>query len=325
MARNSGYYHGGLLFGTGMRDQFQDILGMVITNPERVRKRLLNALRFQFKDGSTLHNYFKITEWGEKTNHSDTPLWIPFGLIEYLNETADFSILDEVVKFYDEGEDSVYNHMKLAIDFAISACSERGLPKIMNGDWNDTLDHIGPTGKGETVWGAFFLGYIIKKTFELLEYRNDSSTLARWKNKYEQLRKVIDGRCWDGKWYLRAFRDDGSEVGSNKHKQGKIFINAQSWSVISGLATQEKTNSAMKSAKKYLTTPYGMQIVYPSYTEVEDNTGLISRCVPGKKENGAIFNHASSWFVLASLLNGDVEFAYETYSKMLPTNSAKKY
>ncbi|MBK7631149.1 MAG: glycosyl transferase family 36 [Ignavibacteriales bacterium] len=322
MARNSGYYHGGLLFGTGIRDQFQDILGMVISNPDQVRKRLLNALRFQFKDGSTLHNYFKITEWGEKTNHSDTPLWIPFGIVEYLNETADFSILDEVVKFYDEGEATVYNHMKLAVDFAISACTERGLPKIMTGDWNDTLDHIGPKGKGETVWGAFFLGYIIKKTFELLEYKKDFSTLERWKDKYEQLRNVIDEKCWDGKWYLRAFRDDGSEIGSNKHKQGKIFVNAQSWSVISGLAESEKAKSAMKSGKKFLTTPYGMQIVYPSYTEVEDNTGLISRCVPGKKENGAIFNHASSWFVLASIINDDTDFAYETYSKMLPTNSS---
>jgi cellobiose phosphorylase len=323
MARNSGYYHGGLLFGTGMRDQFQDILGMVISQPDRVRKRLLNALRFQFKDGSTLHNYFKITEWGEKTNHSDTPLWIPFGIVEYLNETADFSILDEVVTFYDEGEAIVYDHLKRAIDFAISACTERGLPKIMNGDWNDTLDHIGPKGKGETVWGAFFLGYVIRKTFKLLEFKQDYSTLERWKEKYEQLRTVIDENCWDGKWYLRAFRDDGSEVGSSKHKQGKIFVNAQSWSVISGLAPLEKAKAAMNSGKKYLTTPYGMQIVYPSYTEVEDNTGLISRCVPGKKENGAVFNHASSWFVLASIINDDVDFAYETYSKMLPTNSSR--
>jgi cellobiose phosphorylase len=323
MARNSGYYHGGLLFGTGMRDQFQDILGMVIAHPERVRKRLLNALRFQFKDGSTLHNFFKITEWGEKTNHSDTPLWIPFGIVEYLNETADFSILDEVVKFYDEGEASVYEHTKRAIDFAISACTERGLPKIMNGDWNDTLDHIGPKGKGETVWGAFFLAYVIKKSFELLEYKNDIDTLERWKNKYEQLRKVINETCWDGKWYLRAFRDDGSEVGSEKHKQGKIFINSQSWSVISGIAPKEYADSALKYGKKYLSTPYGMQIVWPAYREIEDNTGLISRCVPGKKENGAVFNHASSWFVLASLLNDDVEFAFETYSKMIPLNSSK--
>ena len=323
MARNSGYYHGGLLFGTGMRDQFQDILGTVISKPDRVRIRILNALRFQFKDGPTLHNYFKITEWGEKTNHSDTPLWIPFGIVEYLNETADFSILDEVVTFYDEGEATVYDHMKRAIDFAISACTERGLPKIMTGDWNDTLDHIGPQGKGETVWGAFFLGYIIKKTFELLEHKQDHTTLERWRKKYEQLRNVIDERCWDGKWYLRAFRDDGSEIGSNIHKQGKIFVNTQSWSVISGLAPKGKAKTAMKSGKKYLTTPYGMQIVYPSYTEVEDNTGLISRCVPGKKENGAVFNHASAWFVLASILNGNVDFAYETYSKMLPANSSK--
>jgi cellobiose phosphorylase len=323
MARNSGYYHGGLLFGTGMRDQFQDILGMVISDPSRVRKRLLNALRFQFSNGSTLHNYFKITEWGEKTNHSDTPLWIPFGITEYLNETADYSILDEVITFYDQGEASVYEHMVRAVEFAISECTERGLPKIMNGDWNDTLDHIGPRGKGETVWGAFFLGYIIKKTFELLEYRNDLPVLERWKNKYGHLRSIIEENCWDGSWYLRAFRDDGSEVGSHKHQQGKIFINAQSWSVISGLAPKDKADSAMKSVRKHLSTPYGMQIVWPSYTEIEDNTGLISRCVPGKKENGAVFNHASSWFVLASILNGDVEFAYDTYSKMLPVNSSK--
>jgi cellobiose phosphorylase len=324
MARNSGYYHGGLLFGTGMRDQFQDILGMVIAHPERVRKRLLNALRFQFKDGSTLHNFFKITEWGEKTNHSDTPLWIPFGIIEYLNETADFSILDEVIKFYDEGEATVYDHLKLAVDFAISACTERGLPKIMNGDWNDTLDHIGPKGKGETVWGAFFLGYILKKSFELLEFKNDSLTLNRWKNKYEELRQTINELCWDGNWYLRAFRDDGTEVGSQKHKQGKIFINSQSWSVISELATDDRAKSCLQSGKKYLTTPYGMQIVWPAYREIEDNTGLISRCVPGKKENGAVFNHASSWFVLASILNDDIEFAYDIYSRMIPLNSSKR-
>ncbi len=323
MARNSGYYHGGLLFGTGMRDQFQDIIGEVIVNPDRVRARLLNALRFQLKDGSTLHNFFKITEWGEKTNHSDTPLWISFGLIEYLNETGDFSILDETVTYYDEGEGTVYEHMARSLDFAISATTERGMPKIMNGDWNDTLDHIGPKGKGETVWGAFFLAYALRKTFELLKHRNDDAALERWQNAYSQLEKVVNEHCWDGEWYLRAFRDNGESVGSNKHKQGKIFLNAQTWSVISGLAPKERADKALNSCKEYLTTPYGMQIVSPSYTEVEDNIGLISRCVPGKKENGAVFNHASSWFVMAAILNNDADGAYEIYSKMLPPNSAK--
>jgi cellobiose phosphorylase len=322
MARNSGYYHGGLLFGTGIRDQFQDIIGMVIAQPQRVRARLLNALRFQFKNGSTLHNFFKMTDSGEKTNHSDTPLWIPFGLVEYLNETADYSILDETVRYYDEGSGTVYEHLVKALDFAISATTERGLPKIMNGDWNDTLDHIGPLGKGETVWGGFFLGYMLKKTYELLDYRKDTETKQRWETFYTKLEKVINDVCWDGEWYLRAFRDNGESVGSHKYKQGKIFINAQTWSVISGLAPKERGTKALESTKKYLGTPYGIQIVWPSYTEVEDTIGLISRCVPGKKENGAVFNHASSWFILASIINGDVESAFDIYTKMLPLNSS---
>ncbi len=324
MARNSGYYHGGLLFGTGMRDQFQDILGVVISEPERVRARLLNALRFQFKDGSTLHNFFKITEWGERTNHSDTPLWIPFGLVEYLNETGDFSILDEKVNYYDGTKGKVYQHLVRALDFAISATTKRGLPKIMNGDWNDTLDHVGPKGKGETIWGAFFLAYVLRKTFPLLKHRRDYKTLKRWEEEYSKLGSIVNKIAWDGNWYIRAFRDNGQPLGTGKNKQGKIFLNAQSWSVISGLAPKERADKALDSVKDFLARPNGMQICWPSYSEVEDNVGLISRCVPGKKENGAIFNHASSWFILASIMNGDAEFAYEIYKRMMPLNSSER-
>jgi cellobiose phosphorylase len=322
MARNVGYYHGGLLFGTGLRDQFQDILGVVMVDRDRVRGRLLNALRFQFQDGSTLHNFFKLTNTGERTNHSDTPLWIPFGLVEYLNETGDFSILDEVVAYHDEGEGSVYEHMVRALLYAIANLGEHGMPKIRNGDWNDTLDHVGPQGKGETVWGAFFLGYVLQKTFPVLELRGDREHLTKFQQVYDRLGKATNEHCWDGEWYLRAFRDNGEPIGISAHKQGKIFLNAQSWSVISGLAPKDRADMALASCRQYLTTPYGMQIVYPSYTEIEDDVGLISRCVPGKKENGAIFNHASSWFVLASLINGDVDFAFDIYQRMMPINSS---
>lgn len=323
MARNAGYYHGGLLFGTGLRDQFQDTLGVLMVDPERVRARMLNALQYQFSDGSTLHNFFKLVGEGERTHHSDTPLWIPFGLTEYLKETGDFSILDEVVKFHDSGEATVYEHMVRALDFAIGATTERGLPKIMNGDWNDTLDKIGPEGKGETVWGGFFLAYVLQKSFDVIEQREDEETLNRFNSAYERLQKVINENCWDGEWYIRAFTDDGKPVGTSEHKQGKIFLNAQSWSVISGIAPYDRAKSALASCKQHLETPYGMQICWPAYREVEPDVGLISRCVPGKKENGSVFNHASAWFVLASLLNEDPEYAYKIYQKMMPLNSSE--
>ncbi len=322
MARNSGYYHGGLLFGTGIRDQFQDILGMVIVEPGRVRARLLNALQFQFNDGSTLHNFFKLTNHGERTHHSDTPLWIPFGIVEYLNETHDFSILDEVVTFYDEGEGSVFEHLVRALDFAISECSERGLPLIRKGDWNDTLDHIGPKGKGETIWGAFFLCYILEKTFELLESKGEAQILDRWKKAYQNIAAVVNQVAWDGKWYVRAFRDNGQVVGSDQMKQGKLFLNSQSWSVISNVAPKDRADSSINACLEFLENKTGMQLVWPAYREVEDNIGLISRCVPGKKENGAVFNHASAWFVLAAIMNGNVEDACRIYQKMMPVNSS---
>jgi cellobiose phosphorylase len=323
MARNSGYYHGGLLFGTGMRDRFQDILGVVMVDPARVRERLIKALNFQFKDGSTLHNYFVLTNTGERTNHSDTPLWIPFGIVEYLKETGDFSILDEVVPYHDESSGTVYEHLIRALDFAIANTGEKGMPRIFTGDWNDTLDHVGSQGKGETTWGAFFLGYVLNKSLPVCEHQGDRKSLEKFQNFYEHLRQVTNDICWEGDWYLRAFRDNGEPIGVSTATQGKIFLNAQSWAVISELAPKDRADKAMASSREHLATPFGMQIVAPSFTEIDDTVGLISRCVPGKKENGAVFNHASAWFVLASLLNGDTEFGWEIYCRMMPINSSQ--
>jgi cellobiose phosphorylase len=323
MARNSGYYHGGLLFGTGMRDRFQDILGVVMVDPAKVRERLIKALNFQFKDGSTLHNYFVLTNTGERTNHSDTPLWIPFGIVEYLKETGDFSILEEVVPYHDDTSGTVYEHLVRALDFAIANTGERGMPRIFTGDWNDTLDHVGSQGKGETTWGAFFLGYVLNKSLPVCEHQGDSDAINRFQKFYEHLRQVTNDICWDGEWYLRAFRDNGEPIGVSNASQGKIFVNAQSWAVISELAPKDRADHCMASSREYLATPFGMQIVAPSFTEIDDTVGLISRCVPGKKENGAVFNHASSWFVLASLLNGDTEFGWEIYRRMMPINSSQ--
>jgi cellobiose phosphorylase len=323
MARNSGYYHGGLLFGTGMRDRFQDILGVVMVDPARVRERLIKALNFQFKDGSTLHNYFVLTNTGERTNHSDTPLWIPFGIVEYLKETGDFSILDEVVPYHDDSSGTVYEHLVRALDFAIANTGEKGMPRIFTGDWNDTLDHVGSQGKGETTWGAFFLGYVLNKSLPVCEHQGDRKSLEKFQIFYDHLRQVTNDICWDGDWYLRAFRDNGEPIGVSTATQGKIFLNAQSWAVISELAPKDRADKAMASSREHLATPFGMQIVAPSFTEIDDTVGLISRCVPGKKENGAVFNHASAWFVLASLLNGDTEFGWEIYRRMMPINSSQ--
>lgn len=322
MSRNAGYYHGGLLFGTGVRDQMQDIFGELIANPKRVRDRIIEVCGYQFKDGSMLHNFFRISKTGEKTGHCDTPLWLPFGIITYLKETADFDLLYEKVEFYDGGSATVLQHLQRALDFSLNNLGKHGLLKFGRGDWNDTLDYVGIKGKGETVWGSEFLAYVLKETIELFNYLGLKKSLNKYVNAYLKISKNINKFCWDGKWYIRGFRDDGKPFGSSKNKEAKIFANPQSWAVISGIADNERAKICLMSVEKYLDTPKGPKILHPPFTKVDPNIGLATRCVPGKKENGAVFNHVASWVFLAELIFGNAERAYKIYHATLPLNNA---
>jgi len=343
MNRNAGYYHGGLLFGVGVRDQCQDLLGPLLSEPDAVAERICEVLSHQFADGSTLHNYFRLTGEGEKTGHSDTPLWLPFAVINYLKETADWPFLDRVVRYQDEGEGRVLDHIIHAVQYAIGSLTKNHLPRFGPGDWNDTLDYVGRQGIGESVWVAHFLCYILREMADLLDYLTDHvyrevdeahpsgvaeaesisinrcyDIAATFRAEYEKIARAINSRCWDGEWYIRGTRDDGEVIGSSRNEEGRIFMNAQSWAVISGTAPPYRANIAMDSAYRLLNTARGPKILAPSYTKVDSGIGLATRCVPGKKENGAIFNHVAAWAILAEALLGNGDWAYEYYRKTIP-------
>ena len=322
MARNAGYYHGGLLFGTGIRDQCQDMMGPLLSTPDVVRDRMCEVLSHQFADGSTLHNYFKLTGQGEKTGHSDTPLWLPLAVVNYLKETGDFGFLDTEVDYEDKGKGDVIEHLTRAIDYPLNNLSPRHLPKFGPGDWNDTLDYVGRQGIGESIWVAEFLCFILREAADLLERIGQSNKARQYRDEYSKIAAALNELCWDGEWYIRGTRDDGGVVGSSKNEEGRIFMNAQSWAVISGIAPPDRARMAMDSAYKMLDTERGPKILHPAYTKVDPGVGLATRCVPGKKENAAIFNHVAAWAILAECLLGNGDRAYEYYSKTLPMNQA---
>ncbi|MBI2841907.1 MAG: glycosyl transferase family 36 [Armatimonadetes bacterium] len=319
MNRNAGYYHGGLLFGVGIRDQCQDLMGPLLSQPDLVTDRIAEVISHQFQDGSTLHNFFKLTGQGEKTGHSDTPLWLPFAVTAYIKETGDFDFLDRLVPFQDGGEPaSVLDHIIRAVDYALSNLTPNHLPKFGPGDWNDTLDYVGRRGIGESVWVGEFLCFILRGMIELLEMQNAKSVASRYREDYVKIAQSLNERCWDGDWYIRGTRDDGGVIGSSKNEEGRIFMNAQSWAVISGIAPPERAIRCMESAYQMLGTPRGPKILHPAYTKVDPGIGLATRCVPGKKENGAIFNHVASWAILAECILGHGDRAYEWYRKCMP-------
>ena len=319
-SRDAGYYHGGLLFGRGFRDSCQDTFGPLMTRPEWVRQRLLEMSSFQFKDGSVVHCYYPVSGGYAKTGHSDTPLWLPLAVTMYIKETADWDFLNEQTPYLDGGKATILEHIYGCLDYTLKNLTERNLPKFGPGDWNDTLDYMGRKGKGESVWNAQCLCYVLRETIELAQRIGDKAAVRRYKAAYKKVADAVNKYCWDGEWYIVGTNDLREVVGSKRNKECKIYLNTQTWAVMSGVAPQDRALKAMAAAKKYLDTPKGPKLLHPPFRTVNPNIGLATRCVPGKKENGAVFNHPVSWAILAEALLGHGDQAYEYYRKALPMN-----
>jgi len=319
-SRDASLYHGGLLFGRGFRDSAQDSLGPLMTKQDWVRARLIEMAKMQFQDGSTYHLYYPITGGGERTEHLDNPLWLPFMAVSYLKETADFSVLESECEFVDGGKATLVEHLRRSIEFVLNNLSPRKLALFKGGDWNDTLDFCGRKGRGESVWMSMFLAFILREFAHLFRHigkQTDVEYYAKW---YDEIAGAINTYAWDGEWYIRGTNDLGELIGSHQSEEGKIFLNPQSWSVISGVAPKERAIKAMDSVAKMLSTPKGPKILHPAYTKPDPNIGLITRCVPGKKENGAVFNHPVAWAIIAELILGRGEQAWRYYQQSLPMN-----
>ncbi len=319
-SRDASLYHGGLLFGRGYRDSAQDSLGPLMTKPGWVKERLFEMAKMQFNDGSTYHLYYPVSGGGERTEHMDNPLWLPFLTMSYLKEAAEFSILEHEFEFLDGGKAPLLEHVKRAVDYVAGNLSPRNLVLFKGGDWNDTLDFCGRQGKGESLWMSMFFAFILREVSRLLEVVEYQKEARHYKELYDTLADAINTHAWDGEWYIRGTNDWGELVGSQDSDEGKIFLNAQSWSIISGIAPPERAAKAMASVARILATPKGPKILHPPYSYPNEHIGLATRCVQGKKENGAVFNHTVAWAIMAELLLGNGERAWEYYRRALPMN-----
>ena len=317
--RVASFYYWGISRGFGFRDTAQDILAVTNSDPATARERIRLLSRQMFRSGQVYHHFFNDGQ-GETTRHIDDPLWYILAVTDYVKETGDGIILDLEEIFVDAPESSVLDHMLAAVDFARSRLGNHGLPILGRGDWNDTLDYIGGENGGETVWGAMFYVAMLNRLLELLEFLNRDDLCPPIREFRDQLTTAVNSNCWDGEWYTRAISNDGRILGSHSNTAGRIFLNTQTWSIISGIASEERGNSALDSVKQFLDTDFGPKICAPAFREIDPAIGLITRCVPGKKENGAVFMHTTAWLIQAACMLRRGDEAYDYYRKLLPFN-----
>jgi len=184
-----------------------------------------------------------------------------------------------------------------------------------SGDWNDGMNRVGEHGKGESVWLGFFLYEVLMRFTEVARVHGDVSFAERCETEAAQVRQNIDQNGWDGEWYLRAYFDDGTPLGSASNPECQIDSIVQSWSVLSGAGDAERSRMAMEAVDKRLVRRNHalIQLLDPPFDKSDLNPGYIKGYVRVFRENGGQYTHAAIWAAMAFAKLGDSRRAWNCW------------
>ncbi len=308
------------------RDSMQDAMPAVTFFPEFARARILKLYQTMLASGKTVTgvNPQTMQTTDMAWTRIDAALWGVFTVYRYLAETDDFTLLDEVVPYYDTGEGTILDHILRGMRFIGEHDGGQGLPLIFDVDWNDMLTLFSSAYRDvQSVMVAEQFIYAARLLIEMLTVAKQPVEQSWLGEKIRHYTTVLNSdACWDGAWFKRLLMD-GMVMGSRSNKEAKIFLNAQSWAVIAGTLDSVKTHRAMDSANRKLATEYGIRLFTPPFTTMLDRKTPFNSNAPGAGENGGIFLHANTWAVMAEALLGNDERAWAYYSAILPPMLAK--
>jgi N,N'-diacetylchitobiose phosphorylase len=325
--------------GLGYRDTSQDIMSVVHTNPAKCRQRIIELLNGQVSQGYGLHLFdpdwfdpekqsapkFKsptVTPTPDRKSiiHgladvcSDDALWLVVSICEYVKETGETALFDEVVPFADEGQATVFEHLKRALDFSAAQIGPTGICKGLRADWNDCLN----LGGGESAMVSFLHHWALRAFAEAAAHLGRTADCAKYSRLAEKVRQACETQLWDGEWYIRGITSSGVRIGTHSSEEGRIFLESNTWAVASDAASPERAAKTMDAVDRHLFSEYGLHLLWPAFSKPNDEIGFVTRVYKGIKENAAIFSHPNPWAVIAECKLGRGDRAMKFYDALLP-------
>ena len=327
--------------GLGYRDTSQDVMGVVHSNPEKTKFRIIQLLKGHTSRGYGLHLFdpavFEPQEdklpgvklptvvptpspsdivHGIKDVCSDDALWLVASICEWIVENGDLGFFEQVIPYADGGEGTVYEHLTKILDFSGKYIGSNGICQGLRADWNDCLN----LGGGESAMVSFMHYWAINIFIDSAKQLGRRADVKKYSEMAQKVKEACERELWDGDWYLRGFTKKGIKIGTHESEEGQVFLNAQSWAVYSGVASEERAKKSMDAVDKYLFSKYGLHLVLPAYSKPDDDIGYITRVYKGIKENAAIFSHPNPWAVIAECKLGNGNRAMRYYDSILPYN-----
>ena len=338
-SRAASFIYCGLRNGYGYRDTVQDIQGIIHIDPELAADKIRFMISAQVDNGGGLPlvkfdhkagfencpdendpNSEYALQTGHPSYRADDALWLFPTVTKYIGESGNKAFLDEVIVYANGGEDTVYDHLKNAIRFSMERLGAHHMPAGLHADWNDCL-RLG--AQGESTFVAFQLFYAMNVMRDIAKDRGDDEYISYLDKVQAELSKAL-GDCWDEDRFIRGIRDNGVVVGAKKDPEANMWLNPQSWSVISGFASKEQGTTAMDKVHEILNTPYGIKLMEPPYKDHYFDGALMHIFNPDTKENGGIFSQPQGWAILAESLLGRGDRAFEYFMESAPASMNDK-
>jgi len=319
------YYHGDvnrLTTDPQTRNYLQDHMGMGYLRPEVARAAFLHALSQQ-EPGGAMPDGILLVEGAElkyinQIPHTDHCVWLPVCLRAYLDETGDLALLDEPVTDREGHTASVFERIGNAMRWLLQSRDERGLSYIAQGDWCDPMNMVGWKGRGVSGWLSLASAWALKLWAQVCEQRGDAALAAEFAHGADAFNAAVNAQLWDGDWYGRGITDDGVAFGVSADDEGRIYLNPQSWALLSGAPDEAQRARLIAAVEEQLATPYGVTMLGPPYTGMREDVGRLTQKFPGSAENGSVYNHAAAFWLYSLYRIGEGDRAWRVLRAMLP-------
>ncbi|MDB5950353.1 MAG: NdvB protein, partial [Massilia sp.] len=304
------------------RNYLQDNMGMSYVKPAVMRRAFLHALSQQ-EPGGAMPDGILLAEGAElkfinQVPHTDHCVWLPVALQAYLDETADWGLLDQIVTDAEAGQATVAVRIGRAMDWLLAQRDARGLSFIAQGDWCDPMNMVGYKGRGVSGWLTVAAAHALELWAGMCEQVDAVAAARHFRAGAQAMNAAANEHLWDGRWFARGITDDDVRFGVKEDGEGRIWLNPQAWAILSGAASEKQRGAMLMEIEAQLYSPYGVAMFAPPYSKMRDDVGRVTQKHPGSAENGAVYNHAAIFYIHSLYAVGEGERAYRLLRQMIP-------